>query len=215
MLLYISKYNHIKSIKKFYISNCRLFLVDNKKEIKKSTWVPITNGYHNGQNYGGHAQPNHAKRHKRSSSSYDNGNTLHNPCQDHHMHNYKEHPVCNVPICINAFHVGEHGIANSFENVMSAMAWFKLLGQKEAGEKLLKQTVVIAVGLGKCDQLYKGKSVMAMVSCLWIFHFFNQNFQYHTAILYFSKQEICLPKILISMILVLIRSQMIMETKKT
>ena len=87
------------------------------------------------------------------------------------MHNFKEHPVCNVPICINAFHVGEHGIANSFENVMSAMAWFKLLGQKEAGEKLLRQTVVIAVGLGKCDQLYKGKSAMAMVSCLWILKF--------------------------------------------
>ena len=100
------------------------------------------------------------------------------------MHNYKEHPVCNVPICINAFHVGEHGIANSFENVMSAMAWFKLLGQKEAGEKLLKQTVVIAVGLGKCDQLYKGKSVMVMVSCLWIFKvlikIFNIILQYYT-----------------------------------
>ena len=85
------------------------------------------------------------------------------------MHNFREHAVCNVPICINAFHVGEHGIANSFENVMSAMAWFKLLGQKEAGEKLLRQTLVIAVGLGKCNQLYKGNSDMAIVSYLWIF----------------------------------------------
>ena len=195
------------------MSNCYSFSVDNKKEIKKSTWVPIANGYHNGQKYGGHAQPNHAKRQKRSSSSYNSGNNLHNPCQDHHMHNFKEHPVCNVPICINAFHVGEHGIANSFENVMSAMAWFKLLGQKEAGEKLLRQTIVIAVGLGKCDQLYKGKSVMTMVSSLWIKILIKISILYSNIIL--LKQGICSPNILILMILVFIRSQMIMETQKT
>ena len=79
------------------------------------------------------------------------------------MLNFKDHPVCNVPICINAFHSGENAIANSFENVMSAMAWFKLLGQKEAGEKLLRQTLVIAVGLGKCDELYKG-NFLAVIS---------------------------------------------------
>ena len=83
------------------------------------------------------------------------------------MHNWKEDPVCNVPICINAFHVAEDGIANSFENVMQAMAWFRYLGQKESfGEKLLKQTLVIAVGLGKCDGLYKGKNTQAAGSVI-------------------------------------------------
>ena len=119
----------------------------------KSTWVPISNMYKHEKHYSRRDGEYPSSQYQ---SSHQKSHKFNDPCQEHHLHKWKNDPVCDVPICINAFHVGENGIANSFDNVMSAMAWFAKLRQNEAGEKLLRKTLVIAVGLGKCDQLYKG-----------------------------------------------------------
>ena len=55
---------------------------------------------------------------------------------------------------MNAFSIQTNGIANSFKSALDAMDFFrKVLKNKR---KLMEDTLVIAVGLGKCDQLYKG-----------------------------------------------------------
>ena len=77
----------------------------------------------------------------------------------HHRHrankcNEKNNYACSIPICVNAFSIQTNGIANSFKSALDAMDFFrKVLKNKR---KLMEDTLVIAVGLGKCDQLYKG-----------------------------------------------------------
>ena len=60
-------------------------------------------------------------------------------------------------MCINALALGESAIANSFENVMTAMEWFRSIGKSKP--ELLETLLVIAVGLGQCDTLYKGNNM--------------------------------------------------------
>ena len=112
------------------------YIVDEKEEIKKSTWVPISN-YDD-------ADP----------KSKPTGFSARNPCKDSHMHRWEHSVICKSPVCINALGIGDSAIANSFENIMTAMAWFNSIGRVK--RKLLQSLLVIAVGLGECDTLYKG-----------------------------------------------------------
>ena len=111
-------------------------LVDEKMEIKKSTWVPLSD-YDNAD---------HSSKPTRFSAR--------NPCKDSHMHRWENSPICKSPVCINALGVGDSAVANSFENVMTAMEWFNSIGRVK--RDLLESLLVIAVGLGECDTLYKG-----------------------------------------------------------
>ena len=75
-------------------------------------------------------------------------NRIHKGCHE------KNKYACNIPICINALGIDNSGIAHSFDNVLESMDYFRKIVKKK--RKLMEDTIVMAVGLGKCDKLYKG-----------------------------------------------------------
>ena len=70
------------------------------------------------------------------------------------MRKWLDSPLCNQPICINAFGIEDSALANSFDNVIMAMDTLTNIGMLK--RTLLEKTIVMAVGLGHCKPLYSG-----------------------------------------------------------
>ena len=125
-------------------------LVDNNMTVRRSTWVPI---------------PQHSKPHQDHSKF----NTVPNRCHDGSMRKWLDSPLCKEPICINAFGIKDSALANSFDNVIMAMDTLTKIGMLK--RTLLEKTIVMAVGLGHCDTLYKGNFMQYLLYVYAIYMF--------------------------------------------